>query len=292
MSVSDKFSKFSNKIRITDSVANDISYRYKRITKQLNLDFWNSDSETEHSIYVGSYGRNTAIHVSDIDMLFRLPYHIYEQYNSHVSNGQSDLLQSVRESIKKTYSVTNIGADGQIIEVPFTDGIVFEVVPAFVNKDDSYTFPDSNNGGKWRVTNPKPEIKAIREANENWNYNLKRLCRMARVWKDEWSVPMGGLLVDTLAYNFLGNWKYRNESYLYYDWMVRDFFEYVKNQDQQKKYWLAPGSNQYVWRKGDFEYKALRCYNISVTAVNYEKDNYEYSANEKWKEIFGSKFVN
>lgn len=290
MSVSNKFQKFCSNIRINDTTSSSITYRYQRITKQLNTDFWNTESDTSHSLYVGSYGRNTAIHVSDIDMLFRLPYSMYEKYNAHIGNGQSALLQAVRESIKKTYSITSIGADGQVIVVPFNDKIIFEVVPAFINDDDSYTFPDSNNGGNWRTTNPKPEIKAIREADEAWNYNLKRLCRMARAWKDQWSVPMGGLLIDTLAYQFLKNWEYKNHSYLYYDWMNRDFFEYVKNQDPQKIYWLAPGSGQYVRRKGDFEYKALRCYNIAVDAINHERDGYEYTANEKWREIFGTKF--
>ena len=51
---------------------------------------------------------------------------------------------------------------------------------------------------------------------------------MIRMWKDKWDVPMGWLLIDTLAYNFLKNWEYKNNSYTYYDWMVRDFFEYLK----------------------------------------------------------------
>lgn len=291
MSVSDKFSKFCNDIRITDSVAGDITYRYKRITKQLNSDFWNTDSDTSHSLYVGSYGRNTAIHVSDIDMLFQLPYSDYLNYDNYTSNGQSALLQDVRDSIQKTYSTSHIGGDGQVVKINFDDGISFEIVPCFINNDDSFTFPDTHDGGSWKTTNPKPEIKAIKEANEEWNYNLKRLCRMTRSWKDEWSVPMGGLLIDTLAYAFLKTWGYNDKSYVYYDWMVRDFFLYLKNQDQDKKYWLAPGSSQYVWRTGKFEYKALLCYNLAVEAVKYEKDEYEYSANEKWKEIFGSKFT-
>ena len=44
-----------------------ISARYKRITKAVNLSFWNSISETAHSFYVGSYGRGTAIDTSDLD---------------------------------------------------------------------------------------------------------------------------------------------------------------------------------------------------------------------------------
>jgi hypothetical protein len=290
MSVSDKFQKFSSGIKISESVANDISYRYKRITRQLNTDFWDTTSEISHSLYAGSYGRNTAIHVSDIDMLFQLSYDDYVKYNGYITNGQSALLQDVRNSLRKTYSTSYIGGDGQVVKINFDDGINFEIVPCFENKDGSFTFPDSNGGGSWKITNPRPEIKAIRDADIEWNYNLKKLCRMARAWKDEWSVPMGGLLIDTLAYQFLRNWKHRNDSYVYYDWMTRDFFEFLKNQDLKKTYWLAPGSAQYVWRKGEFEHKALRCYNLAVSAVKYEADAMPYSANSKWKEIYGSKF--
>jgi hypothetical protein len=141
-------------------------------------------------------------------MIFRLPYEVYERYDNYSGNGHSALLQAIRSSIAKTYSTTSIRGDGQVIQVPFTDGIVFEVVPAFLNKDDSYTFPDANNGGRWRTTNPKPEIAAIKARNNATNGNLSQLCRMMRAWKDEWSVLMGGLLVDTLAYQFIADWGY------------------------------------------------------------------------------------
>jgi hypothetical protein len=98
----------------------------------------------------------------DLDMIFQLPYSVYETYNGYNGNGQSALLQAVRVSIEKTYSTTSIRADGQVILVPFNDGLTFEVVPAFTNTDDSYTYPDANNGGRWRTTNPKPEIEAVR----------------------------------------------------------------------------------------------------------------------------------
>lgn len=290
MSISTKFQNFCTDIRIKSGVVSNVSYRYQRITKQLNTDFWGTDSSTSHSLYVGSYGRDTDIHVSDIDMLFRLPYLVYERINSHQGNGQSALLQEVRNSLKKTYATTHMSGDGQVLVIKWDDGVRFEVLPCFINKDDSFTYPDTNDGGKWKTTNPKPEIKAIKDANSEWNGNLKNLCRMTRAWKDKWDVPMGGFLIDTLAYNFLKNWTHQDKSYLYYDYMTRDFFAYLKNQDADKNYWLAPGSNQYVWRKGAFEYKALRCYNISLEAIDYEEREMHYSANGKWQEIFGSKF--
>ncbi len=290
MSVSTKFQTFCNDILIASATVDDISYRYKRITKQLNSDFWDSDSSTDHSLYVGSYGRDTEIHISDIDMLMRLPYEYYSSYDAYLGNGQSALLQAVKSSIQKTYK-SYIKADGQVVMVSFTDGVKFEILPCFKNKDgESFTYPDTNGGGSWKVTNPSPEIRAIRTANDSWNKNLKRLCRMARVWKDYWSVPMGGILIDTLAYDFLSNWQHRDKSFTYYDWMVRDFFYYLYMQDENQQYWLAPGSRKRVYREGKFEYKAVRCYNISEEAVKHEANERSYSANIKWREIFGSKF--
>ena len=94
---------------------------------------------------------------------------MYHQYDKYVTNGQSALLQAVKTSIERTYSKTNLRADGQVIQVPFTDGINFEVVPVFQNNAGSYTFPDANNGGRWQTTNPRPEIAAIKNRNAACN---------------------------------------------------------------------------------------------------------------------------
>jgi hypothetical protein len=225
-------------------------------------------------------------------MIFQLPYSVYETYNGYSGNGQSALLQAVKKSIEKTYSTTSIRADGQVILVPFNDGITFEVVPAFINKDDSYTYPDANNGGRWRTTNPKPEIEAIRTRNNACNGNLVPLCRMMRSWKAKWDVPIGGLLVDTLAYQFIYGWQYKDKSYFYYDYMCRDFFKFMADQDKEKEYWKSPGSGQYVYGKGLFQWKATRCYNLSLEAIAHEIANpkREWSAKQKWREIFGTSF--
>lgn len=291
MGLANWFSSFCSNIKVND--ARTISSRYKAITRRLNTDFWATTSDTSHSLYVGSYGRNTAIQgFSDLDMIFRLPYSYYERYNNYASNGQSAMLQDVKMSLQKTYPSTDVGGDGQVVVISFTDGITFEVVPAFVNKDDSYTYPDSNSGGRWRTTNPRPEIKAISDRNVSCNYNLVPLCRMMRSWKRKWDVPIGGLLVDTLAYQFIENYEHRDKSYVYYDYMCRDFFKWISDQSSEQTYWKAPGSGQYVYGKGLFQYKAKRCYNIAIEAISHEiaEPKREWSAKQKWREIFGTTF--
>ncbi len=291
MGLAEWFSAFCSNIKVQDG--GTISTRYRTITRRLNTDFWGSTSDTSHSLYVGSYGRNTAIEgFSDLDMIFELPSALYFQYDSYSVNGQSALLQAVRTSMQKTYSSSSIGADGQVVVVSFQDGITFEVVPVFVNKAGSYTYPNSNNGGSWSTTNPRPEIQAIRDRNASCNYNLVPLCRMMRSWRRKWGVPIGGLLVDTLAYQFIQNYEYRDKSYLYYDWMCRDFFGWMSDQNKDQSYWRAPGSNQYVYGKGLFQYKAKQCYNLAVEAIAHEtaEPKREWSAKQKWRDIFGTTF--
>lgn len=289
MSVSNWFETFCADIQIKQSVQDDISYRYKRITKQLNADFWNTDSDTSHSLYVGSYWRDTEIHTSDIDMIFELPNSVYKQYDEYEWNWQSGLLQAVRNSLRKTYPSSYTKADGQVVGVNFTDGICYEIVPVFVSSSGNYLYPDSNDWWSWKVTKPKLEIKAIKDRNDACNGNLKRLCRMMRSWKDKWSVPMWWLLIDTLAYRFIESWTYKDKSYLYYDFMARDFFKYLNEQDKDKEYWLAAGSEQYVYKKWNFQDKAGKCYDLCVEAITKEK-TYPFTAKSKWREIFGTKF--
>ena len=131
------FEQLCKNLRFSDDNLSKISNRYHSITKRINTDYWETSSDSAHSLYVGSYGRDTEIFTSDIDMLVQLPYSTYEKFNAYTSNGQSALLQEVKKVIEKTYSVTNLKADGQIISVPFSDGINFEVLPAFINKDGS-----------------------------------------------------------------------------------------------------------------------------------------------------------
>lgn len=289
MGVGEDFQQFCSNVSVHDREG--ISNRYQLITRRLNLEFWKTDSNIYHSFYTGSYGRGTAIGLtSDVDMLFWLPYEYYAKYSGYQTNGQSAMLQAVREAIKKTYPISDVGADGQVVVVPFTDCITFEILPAFENKDGSFTFPNANAGGSWKTTNPKPEMAAINARDAECNYNFKMLGRMARAWKAQWSVPISGLLIDTLAYYFIRDWPYRDKSYLYYDWMSRDFFDYLAGQPADKTYWLSPGAYQYVWRTGSFEYKATRGRNIAIAAIDYASKNQTWSARQSWREIYGTNY--
>jgi predicted nucleotidyltransferase len=290
VSVSENFSRFCSNLRMSDSTVSTIQQRYKQITKRINLDYRDSSSETSYSLYVGSYGRGTEIWTSDIDVIVQLPYATYQKFNNYSGNGQSALLQEVKGVLQKTYSSSYIKSDGQVVGINFADNIDFEIVPAFINDGGSYTYPDTNGGGSWKTTDPRKEIDAMNTRNSGTNKNLKRLCRMARAWKKHCDVGMSGILIDTLAYKFIDDWEYKDKSYVYYDWMSRDFFKYLKDIDTEKTYWLAPGSNRYVYKDKNFQSKAATAYTNSLEAIEYESKDQFSSAKITWRKIYGTKF--
>ncbi len=100
---------------------------------------------------------------------------------------------------------------------------------------------------------------------------------------------LSGKLAASFAYNFIGSWEYRDKSFVYYDWMTRDFMKYVSEEPSTQHSWKVMGSGRYITCFGSFQSKAKSAYNLAVEAISKETD-YPSTANSKWREIYGSKF--
>ncbi|SNS31839.1 hypothetical protein SAMN06265795_102189 [Noviherbaspirillum humi] len=280
------FQQFRENLSVQN--ASDISTSYASITTRLNKDFWNQESDVYHRRQVGSYGRKTAIHgISDLDMVFELPWPLYERYKAYEGNGPSQLLQAVRKSLQARYRKTEIKGDGQVVVIEFSKFVV-EVLPAFVDKEcDGYRFGDANNGGSWKLCKPVQEMDAVDQRNIATNRNLKHVCKMLRAWKNTHGVNMGGLLIDTLAYNFFGqNSEYNDKSYAAYDKLFVALFTYLGGLDHQD-YWAAPGSGQRVHSKGKFQSKAKKAAAKCQEALETDKEKKKVKL---WREVFGRSF--
>lgn len=287
MNTSDVFKEFLGNLVIQNK--EEISGRYKTITKALNKKFWNNESEILNSLQIGSYGRKTAVNgVSDLDMIFELSEEDFKKYNDTDSNGQLKVLQDCKDAIVVSYPTTDIKVDRYVVVVNFTNYVV-EVCPVFLQADTKYKFPDSYDGGKWKTTNPRPEIKEINEFDVTTNQNLKNLAKMTRAWKNKCGVKIGGLLIDTLCYEFLqNNEDHWETNYDDYDVLVRDFFEFLKDYNKDRKEWYAPGSNQKVYKKGsNFISKAKKAHENVVDAISKKDNDTVYTI---WKKVFGYPF--
>lgn len=193
MSHTELFSEFLENLNLDLKHAKKISYHYRKITKSLNLAFRGTDSRIANRLKVGSVGRLTAIKgVSDLDMLYSMPVAQYEYYDSK-NNGQSALLTDVRNILAEEYPEQTVRKDRLVVQVVFKNFHV-EVQPVFKQEDGSFKFPESYNGGAWRITKPLHEKAAMTAFSRDKSNNLRRLCKMVRAWKNLHGVNMGGYL--------------------------------------------------------------------------------------------------
>ena len=242
-----------------------ISKRYKTITKAVNGDFWNSNSETAHSKYVGSYGRGTAINVSDLDVLIELPTEEYDHFTSLTGNGPSRLLQAVKKAIQDTYPRTDVHGDGQVVVVKFSDGMKFEILPAFRNLnwlgnwDGTYIYPDSNMGGNWLSTDPKAEQEAMSNKNgyDRSNGLLFDTCKHIRAVRANnfSSYHLSGILIDSFVYSAIRGWHWRRPEDISCDNNVVSYEQSLVDFYNRSSYWsiYAPGSGKKVDASKDWE---------------------------------------
>lgn len=292
---SELFGSFLDKLEISSSTLDSIAYRSKEIIKPLNGKYWGKSLDgISNRRFVGSYGRGTEINISDIDLLFVSPIRLKKQYEDRLWNGQSDFLQDIKNVIKVRYPRTDMRGDGQVVVINFSDGMRFELLPVFQYFDEGeglfyYTYPDTKDGGYWRRTKPNHEIRAVNHYNEKYNGNLVALAKMTRAWKEHCKVPIGGLLIDTLAAKFLSDWAYNKKGLVYYDYMARDFFHFLSRLPTNN-YWYALGSNQQIYSKGLFQAKAKKAAKLAEGAIEAYRKEYYYSCAETWRKIYGTKF--
>lgn len=282
MSVADMFRDFLANLLIQNT--DSISLRYGELTAALNKKFRDTESKNANVLQVGSFGRNTGIDgISDLDMLYIMPKGEWENYKD---GRQLKLLQDTKAAVLARYPATDVRVDRFVVTVTYTDFHV-EIQPVFEQDDGSYKYPDTKDEGSWKITKPREEMEAVTKLDDVKNGNLKRLCKMARAWKNKHGLEMSGLLIDTLAYNFLnGTDAYDDSSFLYFDELSSDFFKHLSELPEQDRY-AAPGSGQHVRVKKKFQRKAKKAHNLSLAAIEAEGNK---NANEKWKKIYGRPF--
>lgn len=290
MSVGDWFRTFHNNVYMDSSTVDTVARRYRTITRKVNSEYWFSESETNNSLYVGSYGRATEIYTSDIDIIVSLPWSVKERFDKRIGNIQSQLLTEIKDKLSQTYPSSDLSSDGQVIVISFSDGIRYEIVPAFKYSDGRFCYPDTHNDGSWKVMNPKEEMNSFNLRHRVHNYTMKKFCRMVRSWREANNITISGELIDSIVYDFYSNNSYTNKDpFIYFDWLTRDFFKYLSVNTHKK--WYTPGTYRTLEIKYPHitEDKAEESYNKSLEAI---KDEIQYPnlAKKTWREIYGNKF--
>ena len=114
MTVSERFTKLLSNIALTGDQENDGIAKHTGVRDCLNRHYYGIASGYSHSMLVGSWGKKTRVRPPrDIDVLFELPYSVYQRYEQKTGNKQSQLLQEVKDVLAKTYSTTKMRGVGR-----------------------------------------------------------------------------------------------------------------------------------------------------------------------------------
>ncbi|HXN74528.1 MAG TPA: hypothetical protein VN861_18420 [Candidatus Acidoferrales bacterium] len=283
------FQKFLHEIELSAEERADADSKADRIARGLWSYYYSGEFNPRCYLKVGSYGKRTAIRPpSDLDMLFLLPRDAYNRTERLFGNKQSQLLQEVKRTLERTFPRTDLRADGQVIAAPFQTYNV-DVIPAFVYDDTTYWTAHTADGGSWRASNPAAEYELIRQADLISDGKATHLCKMLKAWKSECSVEIKSISLEVLACLFVKQWPFRNKSLYYYDWMVRDFFQFMLGYRYQG--WTRVIGTEEILQLGDeWVSKCETAHRHSLEACDNEVGDYRYLAEASWRRIFGNQF--
>lgn len=285
VAVRPRFTQFNANLSLTLSQTLDGYCKYTGVVDCLNRHYYNVASDTDHSLFVGSWGKQTAIRPPrDVDVYFVLPEAVYYRFQSRAGNIQSALLQEVKGVLANTYSRTEMSGDGQIVLVEFESYNV-EVVPVFHLTNGRFWICDTKNGGRFKETDPFAEIAYINAVDEATNTNLRPLIRMLKAWQNWCNVPIKSFQMELVAAQFLAQCPWRIYDYFFFDWILRDFFAYLYG--LANTFVVVPGTCEWVFLGDDWQSRTLTAYQRACRACGSERDNQVAAAGDEWQKIFG-----
>lgn len=106
----DEFKSFCEKIRLTDAQEEDAKTKYNGVCKKLHDSYYTDSYTGSTKLLLGSYKTKTNVRPlsedQDVDVLFKIPEETFKKFYQYQSNGQSALLQEIRNFLNEKFSTT------------------------------------------------------------------------------------------------------------------------------------------------------------------------------------------
>jgi hypothetical protein len=178
-----------------------------------------------------------------------------------------------------------MGGDGQVISIPF-NSIPIEVAVGFRFADGSIRVCDTHNGGAYTQSTAEAELADLNWSDTKWEGNTRALVRMAKCWQSECNVPLKSFQLERLTIEFLDAWPYSRYDLFWYDWMVRDFFGYLRTRANTNL--TMPVTDEIVFLGSDWLSRAETAYANAISACENEYHNIDFLAGLDWSKVFGA----
>ncbi len=282
----ENFKTFASNIQLTKAQRDDAKTKYQNVCKTLYKKYYTGNYDSHKQFLFGSYKTKTNIRpideMQDVDVLFKIPKATFEKFDNYESNGQSALLQEIKDTLKQTYTTTDtIKGWGKVVLVKFSENKHnVELLPAYEQEDGTFLIPNAENGGSWDTFDPRAEVKKFQESNsgtedtEGTNGFTAELSRMIKCWiRNTSTLTYKSFMVVNDIIEFLENNYTEGASHDEYPNVLKDFFDFLdKKYDDDKTSHIETVLNR------------------ANNAITHMDNNKPKDASEEWRKIFGDKF--
>lgn len=285
VAVSQRFSRFHADLNPTAEQVNDALGKAKRVGQALERAYGGDATETPPVFVVGSWGKKTQVRPSaDIDIMAQFDRSVYERFHAYAYNGQSALLQEVKEKLETSYPQTRKRGDGQVVQIDF-NSVLVEVVPGFAVGNGQFIMPDTNGGGSWKIVDPVSQITHIDTMDIEHNGNVRALAKIIKRWKHEHTVELKSFHIELAMADFVRQCGWGKAGYFWYDWLVRDAFKFLRTRAGGTA--TIPGTGEVVSLGTEWVTKIDTAIAIAEIACEYERLDLDVLAGIEWQKIFG-----
>ncbi len=233
------------------------------------------------SVIVGALGRETAIGpLTEVELLYCLPPALRHGRGAETA----PILAEVAAILEGLFPDATATADGTAVTVTALDRRV-RVIPAFEGGDGAFLVPE---GEGWVELSPLTETIRLRAVDQATGRKATHLILMAEAWRRQADAPIEPQALELLATEFVSRWAYRYGDRFFYDWMVRDFFQWLAAQGGRML--MLPGCDRRVAAGRAWVFLAERAHGVARRACAEEQARCYRDAALSWREVFGTRF--
>ncbi len=247
-------------------------------------------------LIIGGHGKGTAIRPADtVDVLYVLPANLRPEIRP--ATGSRSLGIELAAVLKEQFPAVTQAPEGWLAVKP--DGAVprpaaaVRLIPCFphhpAKQGGGFLVADPGSPTAWRAIDPAAEMARLEAADAASGNKASHLILMLKAWRQAGHIDIGALALELLVTDFVSVWTYHRRSLLFYDWMIRDFFFWLRFQRDRAV--SIPGGPELLAVGGSWLAAANDAYAAARTACLLERDNANDDALGHWESIFGAAFT-
>ena len=166
--MNEHFEEMLHYLKLTKKQKKTPKIKYTRVARYLHNQFYDTKYTGSTKSLIGSYGKKTNVSPpTDVNLLFKIPAEVFNQYYNHSGNGPLALLQDIGIKLGKKYTTAaKISAWSKAVLVKFSDDKHNRELLAVFDVGDVFMIPNSKDGGNWESFDAHADLYVVNDTND------------------------------------------------------------------------------------------------------------------------------